>query len=153
MVSAPADVVWRVLTDHEGMSSWSPGVRVTLERAGDPRTGGVGAVRLVRAGGMRIRELVTAIEPERRLTYRCLGGLPLRDYGGDVVLTADGGRTEVSWAISARSRSRVLKLVLMGYARTFVAALARAAEREYRLRGQAGDGVRDLSSRHVGSRA
>ena len=83
-VAAPVERVWSVVTDHEGMSAWSPGVSVTLERPGEPD--GAGAVRVVRMAGLRIREQVTAAERHRFLRYRCLSGLPLRDYQGEVTL-------------------------------------------------------------------
>lgn len=49
-VAAPPDQVWGLLADHEGMSTWVPGLRVAVTRPGTSETGGVGTVRRVGFG-------------------------------------------------------------------------------------------------------
>src|SRR5699024_10530586 len=44
-VAAPANRVWAVLSDYEGMSSWAPGLKITVARPGSPEPNGVGAQR------------------------------------------------------------------------------------------------------------
>ena len=131
-IPASADVVWRVLTHHEGMSSWAPGVMVTIERRGTTDSDGVGAVRVVRMAGISIRELITQFEPDTRLGYRCVSGIPLRDYSGDVRLSPDGQFTDVTWELSAAVRSSALGGLLALYSRVFISALDRAVQREVR---------------------
>jgi len=105
-VSSPVDHVWEVLSDHEGMSGWSPGIKVALRAEGAPDRNGVGAVRVIDAPGPApsIVEEVVAFEPGRRLGYRALSGVPLKNYAGDVVLRDLGGRTEITYTISADQR-------------------------------------------------
>ncbi len=47
-VAAPVSRVWAVLSDHEGMSRWVPGVTASLLRPGDRERNGVGAQRRLR---------------------------------------------------------------------------------------------------------
>src|SRR4051794_19826053 len=105
-VPASADQVWEVLSDHEGMTHWGPGLSVTLRAEGATDRNGVGAVRVISAPGPApaIVEEVTAFEPRRRLGYKALSGVPLRNYHGDVVLREVGSGTEISYTISADRR-------------------------------------------------
>ena len=41
-VKAPVDQVWAVLAHHEGMASWGPGMKVSLDREGTADRNGVG---------------------------------------------------------------------------------------------------------------
>jgi uncharacterized protein YndB with AHSA1/START domain len=110
-VTASPDQVWAVLSDHEGMSTWAPGLKVALraERTAD-RTG-VGAVRVIDAPGpaSSIVEEVVAFEPGRRLSYKALSGVPLKNYVGDVVLRPLGSGTEIRYTINADQRVPLLE--------------------------------------------
>jgi hypothetical protein len=121
--------MWETVADHEGMTRWSPGVSVSLERPGDPAPNEVGAVRLVRMVGLRIREEVTAFDPQRRLAYKALSGMPLRDYSGAVVLDQQGDKTHVTWTLTCAGRLPTTRLILAVHARVFLGALIRAAKR------------------------
>jgi uncharacterized protein YndB with AHSA1/START domain len=99
-VPVPPATVWQVLADHPGMSRWTPLRRVVMEAGGSPDPNGVGAVRALHLVGPPIREEVTAFEPERRLGYRALSGLPARDYSGEVVLEPEGPGTRIQWTIT-----------------------------------------------------
>ena len=47
---------------------------------------GVGAIRRFERGRFTTRERVTEFAPDRRLSYRLLSGLPLRDYEAHIDL-------------------------------------------------------------------
>jgi hypothetical protein len=81
------------------MTRWTPLRRVVLEAGGSPDPHGVGAVRALHLIGPPIREQVTGFEPPRRLTYRLLSGLPVRDYTGEVLLEPTGAGTRIRWTI------------------------------------------------------
>jgi uncharacterized protein YndB with AHSA1/START domain len=98
--SVPPSVVWDVLTDHAGMSRWTPLRRVEMEAGGTPEANGVGAVRALHLVGPPLREQVTAFEKPRRMGYRLLSGLPVRDYTGEVLLEPTGDGTRIRWTIS-----------------------------------------------------
>lgn len=99
-VPVPPATVWGVVSDHPGMSRWTPLRRVVMEAGGSPNPNGVGAVRALHLVGPPIREQVTEFEPERRLGYRALSGLPARDYTGEVVLEPTGSGTRIRWTIT-----------------------------------------------------
>jgi uncharacterized protein YndB with AHSA1/START domain len=105
-VPAPIDTVWEVLADHEGLRNWAPGIKAELTTPGTSEPNGVGAVRRIN-GPLplpAIVEEVTAFEPGRRLTYKALGGIPLRNYQGDVVLEAAGTGTAIAYTVRADER-------------------------------------------------
>ncbi len=127
-VDLPVQTVWEALVDHEGMSGWAPGLKATLDREGTPERNGVGAVRRIKAPGPApaIVEQITACDAPRRLGYRALAGVPFRGYGGEVVLTDAGGRTEVAWSLTIRARFGAERLPLAGVNRGLVALFLRS---------------------------
>lgn len=128
VVKKPVDHVWSVLADHEGMASWGPGMKVTLDKEGSPERNGVGAVRRIAAPGPApaIVEEVTVFEPGSRLGYKALSGVPFKNYRGEVVLSPVADGTKVDYTVS-------LDLPLVGFvparvvAQTLLFLLARAA--------------------------
>ena len=102
IIAAPRDVVWKQITDHESMVSWSPFTEVTLSREGVPERNGCGAVRRMRGLGMTLEEEVVRWEPPERYDYRVIAGAPVRNHSGHVMLREVGGGTEVRWAIRFR---------------------------------------------------
>jgi carbon monoxide dehydrogenase subunit G len=113
-VSAPIEVVWEVLADHEGLSTWGPGIKAALTTPGESDANGVGAVRRISTPlpAPTIVEEVTLFEPGHRLTYKALGGVPLRNYEGDVVLSESGGGTAISYTIRADQRVPLVEKAL-----------------------------------------
>jgi uncharacterized protein YndB with AHSA1/START domain len=98
-VPVPPETVWEIVADHSGMARWTPLRHVVMESGGRPEPNGVGAVRALHLIGPPIREEVTAFEPTRRLAYRLLSGLPVRDYTGEIVLAPTDAGTRLSWTI------------------------------------------------------
>ena len=99
-ISAPPEVVWEVMTDHQLYSRWSPSSRVDIEVEGSPDRNGVGAVRAFRTGPVSTREEVTAFDPPHRMAYRALGmPLPVRNYRSEMVLVGseDGKSCDLHW--------------------------------------------------------
>lgn len=98
IVEAPIDVVWAMLADARGYSSWALMSRSTLEREGDDTPDGVGAIRNFGSAGVMSREEVVVFEPPTHLAYVLLAGLPIDDYRADVRLTELGPRScRISW--------------------------------------------------------
>lgn len=123
--------VWSVLADHEGMAHWAPGLKVSLEKPGAPERNGVGAVRRIVAPGPApaIVEEIIGFEPNRKLVYRALSGVPLKEYVGTVELAAKGSGTEIRYAVSAAQRVPLVeKAVAAAIARTLLTALVRRAK-------------------------
>jgi len=101
-IAVPREVVWKALTDHEGMAAWSPFSSVVLTRPGSPDRNGLGAVRRVRGFGLTLDEEVIRWNPPARYDYRLIGGAPIRDHLGQVLLNEANGGTEVRWTVRFR---------------------------------------------------
>jgi uncharacterized protein YndB with AHSA1/START domain len=97
---ASPERVWDALTDHEGMGKWS-GADVRVVARGDER--GVGTVRRLKLGTLRIDEEVVYADAPRRLVYRIVRGLPLSFHRGEILVEPRGETTEVTWKILLRS--------------------------------------------------
>lgn len=99
--TAEADpaAVWRLLGDSSTWPSWTPIESFELERPGD--ADGLGEVRVFTTGRLRVREEIVEIRTTRRLSYRLLSGLAVRDYRADVELISrpalGPASTDIHW--------------------------------------------------------
>lgn len=101
-IAAPRDVVWKAITDHEGMTAWSPLSSVVLTHPGSPERNGLGAVRRLRGFGLTLDEEVVGWNPPARYDYRLIGGAPIREHFGQVFLDQVDGATNVRWCVRFR---------------------------------------------------
>lgn len=132
-VQAPIDKVWDVLADHEGMSSWGPGITVTITKPGTTERNGLGAVRKVVAPGPApaIVEEVIGFDPGKRLAYKALSGVPMKNYVGEVLLSEVPGGTRIDYSISADQRIPLVekglaKAISFGLLKAFTGAVKKA---------------------------
>ena len=88
------------------MASWGPGMKVVLTTEGTGERNGVGAVRSISAPGPApaIVEEITRFDVDRALGYKALSGVPFKNYRGEVVLTAEGSGTRITWTLEADAR-------------------------------------------------
>lgn len=96
-LDAPADVVWRVLTDWERQSDWMLEASDIVVTSGHREGVGVESEATVRIGGISTRDRirVDVWEPPRHLGIVHLGWVGGR---GDLVLSEKGsGRTRLGW--------------------------------------------------------
>jgi uncharacterized protein YndB with AHSA1/START domain len=103
-VPAEPESVWEVYTDHLGWPEWAGVKEVVLRREGEPAPNGVGASRVIRAGGIAIEEEIVAFDPPRRMAYQLIAGAPIRDHRGEVLFEPTPTGTLVSWRVSFRPR-------------------------------------------------
>jgi uncharacterized protein YndB with AHSA1/START domain len=134
-VKAPAGVIWAALADSRSWPTWSRNDSTALVREGVPAPDGVGAIRIFRTGRITVREEIVAFEPERRVAYRLLAGLPVEDYEGEVTLTPSpdqSGVTVLVWGSTWRPRYPLtgwaLRLGIQQVVNRWSADLARHAE-------------------------
>ena len=97
---ASPERVWSAITDHEGMAKWT-GAEVRIVAKGDES--GVGTVRRVKIGGLRIDEEVMYADAPRRLVYRVIRGLPVSFHRGEMLVEPAGEGTELTWKIMMSS--------------------------------------------------
>jgi uncharacterized protein YndB with AHSA1/START domain len=127
---APPATVWSILADTAGWPRWSPNDHAELERPGTPIPDGVGAIRVLRTRRVVVREQITVFDAPRRLQYRLLSGLPVRDYQATVTLVPDGTGTRIEWSATFRSAvpglGWLLRPALRRVLHNFASALAAA---------------------------
>lgn len=130
-VPAGVDAVWSILSNHAGMTGWAPGLKATVTKPGTTEPDGLGAVRRISTPlpVPAIVEEIVAFEPGRRLRYKALAGVPLKNYFGDVVLTPAGTGTTISYTIGADQRVPGLDKVAV---RTIAAVLCSMLVRQTR---------------------
>ena len=103
-IQASQAIVWGVLADYPGMTRWAGARTVEIERPGADVPNGVGTIRALKSWHGTIREQITGFEPERRMTYKGLSGVPARDYRGVIELSGRDGKTLLSWSVSFEPR-------------------------------------------------
>jgi len=96
--------VWEMLADHRGWARWSGLREVVIRQQGDPPPNGLGAIRVVRGGGLAVEEEITGFEPPERLSYRISGGLPLREHSATIELAPADGATDLVWRVAFSPR-------------------------------------------------
>ena len=101
--TSPA-AVYAALRDGATWPEWTTIGSFELERPGAGEPEGLGAIRLWRTKGRKLREEIVELVPERRLSYTVLSGLAIKGYRADVDLTPTGGGTEIHWHSSFRAK-------------------------------------------------
>jgi uncharacterized protein YndB with AHSA1/START domain len=131
-VAAPIETVWDKLTNHVGMTQWSPGITVTMDKSGSPDPNGVGAVRRIAlpGPGPDIVEEVVAFEAPKLLGYKALSGTPFPGYAGEVWLTEAGAGTHITYTISSTASFALVKAPLAVLCRVLLRMLARASTKK-----------------------
>jgi uncharacterized protein YndB with AHSA1/START domain len=113
--AVPPERLWKAISDHEAMSDWAGAPTKVI--AG-PSDGGVGTVRRIGMGGLKIDEEVIYADPPRRMVYRIVRGLPLlRFHRGEILIEPWGkAGSTLRWDI-------ILDSAVPGVARAISAAL------------------------------
>jgi len=103
VTSAAPEAVWALVADATSYPKWGPwsaaGYRGTAGH-------GLGAVYWLRSASWAYGRHVTTVErveeldQGRRIVYTVLGGMPVRGYRGEVVLTPIAGGTRINWTAS-----------------------------------------------------
>ncbi len=97
--SRPVQELFAELADHERLSRVF-GVPVRRVRDGESEPNGVGSVRRMGLGLLRLEETVTAIEPSRSIEYRITRGAgPVRNHRGRLEFASVGSGSRVTWTI------------------------------------------------------
>ena len=110
-VAAPPALVWDVLADYPGMTKWAGARTVDIERPGTSVPYGVGTIRALKSWHGTIREEITGFEPERRMSYKGLSGVPAHDYRAVVELSRRDDATQMSWTVSFQPRKFTAPIV------------------------------------------
>ena len=99
VINAPAEAVWAVVSDFNGLPRWLPVIVESRLILGKNRQ--VGAIReLTRANGTKVQEKLISYEPwNMSLGYTYIGGqVGATDYFPTITVTEDGsGKSKVVW--------------------------------------------------------
>ncbi len=101
VIPAPADKVWAVIRDFNGMPSWHPQIARSTIEGGRP-SDSVGCIRsLTMADGVRVREqLLSLSDFDYSFSYAIVeSGLNVTNYVAGLKLTpvTDGNQTFAEW--------------------------------------------------------
>lgn len=132
---ASPSTVYGLLRNGASWPSWSPIGSFRLEREGGEGGESVGAIRVFSTGGVRSREELIELRPDRGLSYVALSGLPIRDHRADVVVTPHQDGSALAWHETFRpaipGTGWLLRRLLKSFLQRCIDGLARAAaERE-----------------------
>lgn len=99
----PGDV-YRLLRAGATWPTWSPIDSFELREEGPAGGESLGAIRVFHTGRTTSVEEIVELQPDRRLSYALLSGLPLRDYRADVDLEPRDGGTAIHWHSTFRAK-------------------------------------------------
>jgi uncharacterized protein YndB with AHSA1/START domain len=101
---APPAAVWPFLVEPLLHNRWSTASMKLIAPGDRGQAGAVGAMREIRLPGpgrVALVEVVQHAEPPRRLVYRVVSGLPLRQHRGEVLLEPSSAESVLRWTVSA----------------------------------------------------
>jgi uncharacterized protein YndB with AHSA1/START domain len=137
-VAAPPETVFEVLADHRGMVAFTRFRRIELEREGEPPPNGLGAIRVLHLIGPPVREEIIEFEPPRRLAYRAISGLPVREHVGTVELSPAGEGTRMSYVLESTPALPGVGFVLVAILRRVVEEIAAGIAEQAEERARSG---------------
>ena len=124
-IDLPIEKVWSLIGDFT--KSPAPEIKIEVEKEGDPSAGGVGTIRMITIGKTRVREILDTVNPPHSLTYRIIGGAPMKEYHGMFNLEAKEGTTIYHWHADIKPKipltGGILCRVAKGAVSTFIDAL------------------------------
>ena len=134
---ATPEAVWALVSDVTRYPEWGPWRAATYRSPGETSPHGPGAVQWLQSSHRYLLrypvsvEKILEVREGRSLTYTVIGGIPVRNYQGEVTLTPVTGGTRIRWASSwvATLRGRLVWRPLRTFYPQIVEALAAAAER------------------------
>jgi carbon monoxide dehydrogenase subunit G len=96
-IDAPADVVWTVIKDFDGLAKWHPAVEASPADKGNAE----GSVRQLKLkGGGALTETLERYNAEgKSYSYRAKdgGALPVTNYTSTITVVGEGGKSVVEW--------------------------------------------------------
>lgn len=94
-VSLPVERVWSLIGDFS--QSPGPDVEVKIVRDGDSSQHGAGAVRTIKIGKLRVKEILESAKPPHSFRYRIIGNPLMKEYAGNVEFHENEGSTRIRW--------------------------------------------------------
>lgn len=103
--AAPREQVFSWFSRHENFGKLFPGRTRRIKDSEDPADpNGLGSVREVRIGLVRLEETITRFERPGCIEYRVTRGWPVRNHLGRLSFESVAGGTQLEYTISFESR-------------------------------------------------
>ncbi len=93
----PSEKAFAIISDFT--RSPSPTIQVEVEKEGDDASRGVGTIRTITIGRVRVRERLESVNPPGSLTYTILSGAPVKDYLGTIDITPQETKSVINWNV------------------------------------------------------
>tara|TARA_R110000868_G_scaffold72252_6_gene210893 strand:- start:9476 stop:9898 length:423 start_codon:yes stop_codon:yes gene_type:complete len=94
---ADCAAVYDIAAHAPGYPEWSAIGSFEEIAQGTGERYGLGSRRIFRTAGMVIFEEIMVADRPHHLVYRLISGLPLKDYLGQIDLTAEGDQVRIDW--------------------------------------------------------
>ena len=94
-VNLSKDKVWANIGDFT--KTPGPDIIVKIKKEGDPARHGVGAIRTIKIGNVKVKEILESANPPHSFDYRIIGNPLMKDYIGHVTFEDDAGSTKIRW--------------------------------------------------------
>ncbi len=128
-INLPIEKVWSLIGDFT--KSPGPEIKVEVEKEGDPSAGGAGTIRIITIGKVRAREILDTANPPHSLTYRMLGGAPIKEYLGKVDFKDKEGSTIIHWHVDLKPKIPLTGGICCRLAKSAVNHLIDAVEKHH----------------------
>ena len=125
VAAAEPEVLWALLADVSTWSHWGLFDEASIESGQ-----GLDEVRRFRSGRRVTRERVIGFEPERRLAYELLSGIPLRSYRAEVTLNETRCGTTIRWHSTFEPKWPGTGTLIQRGLKAFIEDTAKALARE-----------------------
>lgn len=129
-VELPIDNVWSLIGDFT--KSPGPGITVEVEKEGDTEAGGVGTIRTITIGKVRVRERLETANPPHSFSYRILSGAPMKEYHGNVKFEPKDDSTIIQWHAELKPKFPLTGWVCCKVAKDTVNRLIDEVERHHK---------------------
>lgn len=97
-VDAPIDAVWKIVADHQGMTTWMPMIRqVHLTQANEQGEWGEGCERQCQFGPDLLNEKIVHWNPPYGYAYMIADMHLVNDHLGHISLSPEGKGTRIEW--------------------------------------------------------
>jgi uncharacterized protein YndB with AHSA1/START domain len=110
VVAAPIEDVWKIVSDHQGMTQWMPMIsHVELVKANDAGEWGEGCERHCKFGPDLLEEKIVHWDPPYSYAYAISDMHLVKNHVGHLRLISTGGGTEVIWTQYFHPNGNLLK--------------------------------------------
>lgn len=109
-INKPIDIVFNMIVDHANYVQFPGVVSSELLEEGKLETNGLGALRYIDAGKMRLEERIVGFERPTRMAYHIEASEPffIDMERGEVTLRTEGQATHVTWISEGRIKVPVI---------------------------------------------